>query len=221
MSVWAKVAAVLHLTQADETAENAPELVRAPVVGAAGDVVQLELRDGEQDRHEEPPERGRGVDVGRDGDELGASSLDPLQVRERAADAAAKAVERPAREAARVAGFDAGHGCAQSRPRLGSSALILVEVPRADRDALVSGPLPDRGALHVGADVAAGAPRLINNTDAAVGYLRASTRAQADVIEYPDSGRISAQGGEWGSPDAVSYMLSTAQQLGYFDGEPE
>jgi len=54
-----------------------------------------------------------------------------------------------------------------------------------------------------------------------VRYLMASTRARADVIEYPDSGRISAQGGEWGSPDAVAYMLSTAQQLRYFDGEPE
>ena len=48
-----------------------------------------------------------------------------------------------------------------------------------------------------------------------------STKAPADVIEYPDSGRIGAQGGEWGGPDAVAYMLSTAEQLGYFDGEPE
>jgi uncharacterized cupin superfamily protein len=67
----------------------------------------------------------------------------------------------------------------------------------------------------------ASAHQLINRTDAAVRYLMTSTRAQADVIEYPDSGRISAQGGDWGSPDAVSHMLSTAQQLGYFDGEPE
>jgi uncharacterized cupin superfamily protein len=67
----------------------------------------------------------------------------------------------------------------------------------------------------------AGTHQLTNNTAAAVRYLMASTKAQADVVEYPDSGRISAQGGEWGSPDAASYMLSTAQQLGYFDGEPE
>jgi len=66
----------------------------------------------------------------------------------------------------------------------------------------------------------AGAHQLINNTDAPVRYLMASTRAPADVIEYPDSAKISAQGGEWGSPDAVAHMLSTARQLGYFDGEP-
>ncbi len=67
----------------------------------------------------------------------------------------------------------------------------------------------------------AGAHQLINRGDGAVRYLMISTRSQADVIEYPDSGRISAQGGEWGSADAVAYMLSTAQQLGYFDGEPD
>jgi hypothetical protein len=48
-----------------------------------------------------------------------------------------------------------------------------------------------------------------------------SSKAPADLIEYPDSGKISAQGGEWGTEDAVAYMLSTAEQLGYFEGEPE
>jgi uncharacterized cupin superfamily protein len=66
----------------------------------------------------------------------------------------------------------------------------------------------------------AGAHQLINATDAPVRYLMASTRASADVIEYPDSRRVSAQGGDWGSPDAASYMLSTEHQLGYFEGEP-
>ena len=37
----------------------------------------------------------------------------------------------------------------------------------------------------------------------------------------PDSERISAQGGAWGTADAVSYMLSTAEQLEYFEGEPD
>jgi uncharacterized cupin superfamily protein len=67
----------------------------------------------------------------------------------------------------------------------------------------------------------AGAHQLINQGDAPVRYLMVSSKASADVVEYPDSGRISAQGGEWGSADAVAYMLSTAGQLGYFDGEPE
>jgi hypothetical protein len=31
---------------------------------------------------------------------------------------------------------------------------------------------------------------------------------------------VPAQGGEWGTEDAVAHMLSTAAQLGYFEGEP-
>ena len=48
-----------------------------------------------------------------------------------------------------------------------------------------------------------------------------SSKALADVIEYPDSGKISAQGGEWGTPEAIAYMLATEPELGYFEGEPE
>jgi uncharacterized cupin superfamily protein len=65
-----------------------------------------------------------------------------------------------------------------------------------------------------------GAHQLINNGAQAVRYLMASSTALADVIEYPDSGKVAAQGGEWGTPQAVSHLLSTAAQLGYFDGEP-
>jgi uncharacterized cupin superfamily protein len=64
-----------------------------------------------------------------------------------------------------------------------------------------------------------GAHQLINNTDSPVRYLMASSSAAADLIEYPDSGKIGARGGSFGSPDAVSYTLSAAEQLGYFDGE--
>jgi uncharacterized cupin superfamily protein len=67
----------------------------------------------------------------------------------------------------------------------------------------------------------AGAHQLINRGAAVARFLILSTKAQADVIEYPDSGRISAQGGTRGTPDAVAYMLSTEHQLGYFEGEPE
>jgi uncharacterized cupin superfamily protein len=66
----------------------------------------------------------------------------------------------------------------------------------------------------------AGAHQLINRSDSVVRYLMISSKALADVIEYPDSDKISAQGGEWGTPDAVAYMLSTAGQLEYFEGEP-
>jgi uncharacterized cupin superfamily protein len=66
-----------------------------------------------------------------------------------------------------------------------------------------------------------GAHQLINATDEPVRYLMVSTSAGADVIEYPDSGKIAAQGGEWGAPEAVAYLLSTDRQVGYFDGEPQ
>ena len=64
-----------------------------------------------------------------------------------------------------------------------------------------------------------GAHQLINNTDTPVRYLMASSSAAADLIEYPDSGKIGARGGSFGAPDSVSYMLAGGEQLGYFDGE--
>jgi uncharacterized cupin superfamily protein len=66
-----------------------------------------------------------------------------------------------------------------------------------------------------------GAHQLINRSDAVARFLVLSSKAAADLIEYPDSKRISAQSGEWGTPDAVAYMLSTEPQLEYFEGEPE
>jgi uncharacterized cupin superfamily protein len=67
----------------------------------------------------------------------------------------------------------------------------------------------------------AGAHQLINRGDRVARFLVISSKAPADVIEYPDSGKISAQAGEWGTPEAVSYMLATEPELGYFEGEPD
>jgi uncharacterized cupin superfamily protein len=64
-----------------------------------------------------------------------------------------------------------------------------------------------------------GAHQLINRTSAAVRYLMVSTTATADLIEYPDSGKVGALGGAWGTPGAVAHMFSASQQVGYFDGE--
>jgi uncharacterized cupin superfamily protein len=64
-----------------------------------------------------------------------------------------------------------------------------------------------------------GAHQLINRTSAPVRYLMLSTSATADVIEYPDSGKVGALGGVWGAPGAVAHMFSSAAQVGYFDGE--
>jgi uncharacterized cupin superfamily protein len=66
-----------------------------------------------------------------------------------------------------------------------------------------------------------GAHQLINRSEQVARFIVISSKALADLIEYPDSEKISAQGGAWGTGDAVAYMLSTAEQLGYFEGEPE
>ncbi len=64
-----------------------------------------------------------------------------------------------------------------------------------------------------------GAHQLINRTSAPVRYLMVSTSATADLIEYPDSGKVGALGGVWGAPGAAAHMFSASAQVGYFDGE--
>ena len=66
-----------------------------------------------------------------------------------------------------------------------------------------------------------GAHQLINRTDAVARFLIASSRSPVDLIEYPDSGKISAQAGEPGTAGWIALMLAAEPQLGYFDGEPE
>lgn len=64
-----------------------------------------------------------------------------------------------------------------------------------------------------------GAHQLVNRSEAPARFLMLSSKALADVIEYPDSEKVSAQGGEWGTPDAIGYMLPIASEVGYFEGE--
>jgi uncharacterized cupin superfamily protein len=64
-----------------------------------------------------------------------------------------------------------------------------------------------------------GAHQLINNTREPVRFLMVSSYAEADFVEYPDSGKLGARAGAFGAPGAVVHILSTAEQLGYFDGE--
>ncbi|HXE44763.1 MAG TPA: cupin domain-containing protein [Conexibacter sp.] len=66
----------------------------------------------------------------------------------------------------------------------------------------------------------AGAHQLINRGGAPARFLVISSKAPADLIEYPDSGKVSAQAGAWGTPDAVAYTLAMEPQLEYFAGEP-
>jgi uncharacterized cupin superfamily protein len=64
-----------------------------------------------------------------------------------------------------------------------------------------------------------GTHQLINRTDAPVRYLMVSTIASADVLEYPDSGKVGALGGRFGAAGAVAHMFAADRRLGYFDGE--
>ena len=66
-----------------------------------------------------------------------------------------------------------------------------------------------------------GAHQLINESAEPVRYLMVSSTADADLIEYPDSGKIGARGGGFGASGSVSHMVSSSEQLGYFDGEPD
>jgi uncharacterized cupin superfamily protein len=66
-----------------------------------------------------------------------------------------------------------------------------------------------------------GAHQLINRADAVARFLVVSSRSPVDLIEYPDSGKISAQAGEQGTPGWIALMLAAEPQLGYFEGEPE
>lgn len=65
----------------------------------------------------------------------------------------------------------------------------------------------------------AGAHQLINRGATPARFLIVSSKAPADVIEYPDSGKISAQAGEWGTDSAIAYMVAMEPQLEYFAGE--
>jgi uncharacterized cupin superfamily protein len=65
----------------------------------------------------------------------------------------------------------------------------------------------------------AGAHQLVNRTEAPVRFLMLSSKAPADIVEYPDSGKVGARAGEWGAPDGVTYLLAMEPQIGYFEGE--
>jgi uncharacterized cupin superfamily protein len=65
------------------------------------------------------------------------------------------------------------------------------------------------------------AHQLINNTDQPVRVLIVSSKAPADVIEYPDSGKVAGMSGELGGPDAWSITLRADATIGYMDGELE
>lgn len=64
-----------------------------------------------------------------------------------------------------------------------------------------------------------GAHQLINNGDEAARVLVMSSKPEVDVVEYPDSGKISAGVGQWGSPTFKRWLLDASATREYFDGE--
>lgn len=67
------------------------------------------------------------------------------------------------------------------------------------------------------------AHQLINSSDAPLRYLCISNRAKADVVGYPDSGKIAAMAASdparWFETTTVRAIFFEDAQVGYFDGE--
>jgi uncharacterized cupin superfamily protein len=75
------------------------------------------------------------------------------------------------------------------------------------------------GEVHACGRGTRAAHQLINATDEPVRVLIVSSKAPADVIEYPDSNKVAAMSGEFGSPDAWSTTLRADATVAYMDGE--
>jgi uncharacterized cupin superfamily protein len=73
---------------------------------------------------------------------------------------------------------------------------------------------PTGGAEH--------AHQLVNTGSVPLKYLGISTKADTEVVEYPDSGKFAAMSRfDWSNPAAggIRYVGRTANSLDYFDGE--
>jgi uncharacterized cupin superfamily protein len=57
------------------------------------------------------------------------------------------------------------------------------------------------------------AHQIINDSDAELAYISVSTKRDAEVCEYPDSGKIGAYGGE------LRHMTHAADHVDYWKGE--
>jgi uncharacterized cupin superfamily protein len=64
-----------------------------------------------------------------------------------------------------------------------------------------------------------GAHQLINDGAEALVYLAVSVSKGVDIVEYPDSGRVSSSLGTW--PNLKRFMFNAKDGVGYFDGEKD
>ncbi len=60
------------------------------------------------------------------------------------------------------------------------------------------------------------AHQIINTSDAPLRYLALSSRADAEVAVYPDSGKIGAYGRD---DDGFAFLAPASAEVDYFDGE--
>ena len=66
------------------------------------------------------------------------------------------------------------------------------------------------------------AHQIVNTGTVTLKYLGISTKAETEVVEYPDSGKFAAMSRfDWAKPEAggIRYVGRAGNSLGYFDGE--
>jgi uncharacterized cupin superfamily protein len=81
--------------------------------------------------------------------------------------------------------------------------------------------LPIRAGDLIGAPAGGEAHQIINSSSAELRYIAFANRMQADVVEYPDSGRIAvdvAHGNDKEAPSIFS-VAGKLGPLGYWEGE--
>lgn len=81
--------------------------------------------------------------------------------------------------------------------------------------------LPIRAGDCIGAPAGGEAHQIVNSSGAELRYLAVANRSRADVIEYPDSGRIAVDiaHGNDKEPPSVFSVAGRLSPLGYWEGE--
>jgi uncharacterized cupin superfamily protein len=81
--------------------------------------------------------------------------------------------------------------------------------------------LPIRAGDCIAAPAGGDAHQIINSSSAELRYIAFANRMRADVIEYPDSGRIAVDiaHGNDKQPPSVFSLAGRLAPLGYWDGE--
>jgi uncharacterized cupin superfamily protein len=81
--------------------------------------------------------------------------------------------------------------------------------------------VPIRAGDCIGAPAGGEAHQIINSSSAELRYIAFANRVRADVVEYPDSGRIAVDiaHGNDKEPPSIFSVAGKLSPLGYWDGE--